>query len=233
MFWIEIAELIVQINNHYSLVKEQCRGFLVEARQADMVIEVDDTTLQEAVLKAPQFSHAYQESILIYAKMNQELIIHQAFVLHGAVIDISGHGYAFLAPSGTGKTTQVRLWRKVYGEKCRVINGDKPIIRIREGKVYAYGTPWCGKEGWTLNDSTELKAVLFLEQGAENATFDMESGEVIDAIFQQVIIPQEGNRVSELLRLLEVFMARVRTGKFICNRSIDAVGIASQYFEGE
>ena len=43
------------------------------------------------------------------------------------LISFDGQGIAFAAPSGTGKTTHIKLWQRLYGDRVEIINGDKPL----------------------------------------------------------------------------------------------------------
>ena len=58
------------------------------------------------------------------------MLEHEVFIMHASVIEVDGEGYGFLAHSGTGKTTQTRLWLEHFGPRARVINGDKPLVRV-------------------------------------------------------------------------------------------------------
>ena len=39
---------------------------------------------------------------------------------------------------------------------------------IIDGKAYAYGTPWCGKDGINQNKKVPLQGICFLIQSKEN-----------------------------------------------------------------
>ena len=68
----------------------------------------------------------------------------QCLLIHASLVRQEGYGYAFVAKSGTGKSTQVSMWlRHLPG--CDLMNDDNPIIRIIEGQPYIYGSPWSGK----------------------------------------------------------------------------------------
>ncbi len=75
------------------------------------------------------------------------------------------------AQSGTGKSTQLRNWMKLYGNETKIINGDKPVIeKTDENTILVHPSPWKGKEGWG-DDSlppTPLGGVIFLSQAKEN-----------------------------------------------------------------
>lgn len=81
-----------------------------------------------------------------------------------ACILYKDNAYLFIAPSGTGKTTHINLWKKHINDLV-IINGDKPIIRLINNEPIIYGTPWMGKERYGCNSKAKLKAVVILHQG--------------------------------------------------------------------
>ncbi len=58
--------------------------------------------------------------------------------MHGAVVSWKQEGYIFTAPSGTGKTTHVRLWKEHLGPDVEIINGDKPVLEVGEDEIIAF-----------------------------------------------------------------------------------------------
>ena len=95
--------------------------------------------------------------------------------MHGAVVAWKNQGYLFTAPSGTGKSTHLALWKKYLGDQAEVINGDKPILKVTEDEVWVYGTPWAGKEQWQVNKKVALKGICFLERGEKNSIQKIDS----------------------------------------------------------
>ena len=73
----------------------------------------------------------------------------------------------FLGESGTGKSTHTRLWRE-HIEGAVLLNDDSPMIRVEEGKVWAYGSAWSGKTPCYKNERYELKACVRLSQAPHN-----------------------------------------------------------------
>ncbi len=68
----------------------------------------------------------------------------QCLLVHASLVRQDGYGYAFVAKSGTGKSTQVSMWLR-HLPNCDLMNDDNPIVRIIDGKPYIYGSPWSGK----------------------------------------------------------------------------------------
>ena len=74
----------------------------------------------------------------------------------------------FLGESGTGKSTHTRLWREHIAGAV-LLNDDSPIIRIENGKAYAYGSPWSGKTPCYKQEQYELKGCVRLSHAPYNA----------------------------------------------------------------
>ena len=151
------ADFVVELQNRYSFLDQQCQFFLYEGdRETDFVISVtDEEMMQEANVSQYPDNMGYLESICTYRKLCMQLPVHDAMLLHSAVIEADGRGIAFFARSGVGKTTHTRHWIKTYFPQVNIVNGDKPIIRFYDGIPYAYGTPWAGKEGKQLTISPQ------------------------------------------------------------------------------
>ena len=86
-------------------------------------------------------------------------------VLHSSSVVIDNEAYLFSAPSGTGKSTHASLWVKYLTEKePYILNDDNPAIRIINGNIYAYGTPFSGKHDISVNQKAKLQGICFLKQ---------------------------------------------------------------------
>ena len=142
-----------------------------------------------------------------------QLLDRDIFVMHASVVALDGEGYAFLAPSGVGKTTQTRLWQQHFGQRLRVINGDKPLIRmVHDGEAaqfHAYGTPWQGKEGMGCNACAPLKAVFFLKQSREPGAVPATHAQKVDLLFRQLLMPVEPERMMRLLNMADKLVSSV------------------------
>ena len=87
--------------------------------------------------------------------------------IHSSCIIYQGKAVLFLGESGTGKSTHTRLWRE-HIEGAVLLNDDSPMIRVEEGKVWAYGSAWSGKTPYYKNERYELKACVRLSQAPHN-----------------------------------------------------------------
>lgn len=91
---------------------------------------------------------------------------YDAFILHAAYIIYEGQAILFTAPSGTGKSTQAEFWKTERG--AEIVNGDRVLITKRNGRFYANGIYASGTSGISRNATAPIRAVVLLEQGADN-----------------------------------------------------------------
>ena len=87
--------------------------------------------------------------------------------IHTSVIQHGGRTVLFLGESGTGKSTHTRLWREnILG--ATLLNDDSPMLRVIDGKVWMFGSPWSGKTPCYKNESYPLAACVRLSQAPHN-----------------------------------------------------------------
>ena len=229
MFTIKIADINVCTNNKYDYVRNLCADYVVENIDTpELTINVtDEEIFAEKAMAETNVSEGYAEGICIYRKICKQLPARfNAYLFHSAVIEYEGNGYAFSAKSGTGKSTHIRLWRKHFGEKVHVVNGDKPIMRFIENDLMAYGTPWCGKEGYQNNTSVAIKAICFIERSQVNSIRRITPDEAIGRIFHQILTPNDLASVDALFPLLDRTLTQVPCYVLQCNISEEAAEVA-------
>lgn len=92
----------------------------------------------------------------------------QVLLIHASLVRQNGYAYAFIAKSGTGKSTQVGLWLS-HLPGCDLMNDDNPILRIQDGRPYIYGGPWSGKTPCYRNVKAPLGAITRIDRAKENS----------------------------------------------------------------
>lgn len=92
---------------------------------------------------------------------------HQTIAIHTSVIQYKERTVLFLGESGTGKSTHTRLWRE-YIEGAVLLNDDSPILRIVDGEVRMFGSPWSGKTPCYKQENYPLAACVRLSQAPYN-----------------------------------------------------------------
>ena len=175
------------------------------------------------------------ESTTFLDKFVRWLPQNNAIYFHASLIEVENQGVAFTALSGTGKSTHTLLWQRLLGNKMQIVNGDKPIIRIFEdGSIYAYGTPWNGKEGYGTNGKTPLKHICFIERSEQNTCQKTTASESLAKIFNQIIIPNDPIFATYTLSVLDKILNSVSVWNIKCNMDISAAETAyNAIFKGE
>lgn len=232
MFYIEIAKLLVQVNNHYELIRQHCQPYLVEPyREPDLVMEADEKEIAfgkawflqhehtEITDAASEFSRA---PYTIYPQLPQ----FDALWLHSAVMEMDGEGYAVTAPSGYGKTTHARLWLKAFPGKARIINGDNPIFRKENEDFMAYGTPFCGKEGYQVNIGVPLKGFCYLKHGETNSIRRLEPSLAFGQLMREYQGRFTQQNQEKYIELLQHFAEKVPIYVLTCNMDAEAAVVA-------
>lgn len=227
MMNIELAGIPVQLNNRFPDLLQLCRGYETTRTPLFSLSVSQEEIEAERQSQTYAFSEGYLETVCIYRKLALEILRYDVFIMHASVIEVDGKGYAFLAHSGTGKTTQTLLWLKHFGGRARVINGDKPLIRLTEaGTFVACGTPWCGKEGMGCNASVPLKALFLLERSAEPSCEPASEEYSIDRMFHQLLMPEKPEQMMQLLSLADRLLEAVPCYRLRCDMT-DASVVAA------
>lgn len=136
-------------------------------------------------------SEAYIEFYEMCASSSDALLPFDRVIFHAAAFVWRGKAWLLTAPSGTGKSTQYFLWKKLYGEEVQIINGDKPVLEFREKEVWVHPSPWQGKENLGQMISAPLGGLIYLEQESENTIRPMGKGEAAGRIFAQFLFNRE------------------------------------------
>ena len=226
---IKIAELNIDILSRGRYIEKLCKKYICDFDLADICIDINKNDIMaELDAVEHQFSAEYCESIAAYRKIGYRLPEFNAFVLHGATFKYKDRGIALLAASGTGKSSHMKNWISLYGDEVQVINGDKPIIRIKDGTPYAYGTPWCGKEGMSTNTSVRLTDICFITRAKENSTVLLGGKNITARLLNQVIIPKGSSNIVKTLDLIDQMAKNCRVWEIKCTADISSAKVSSK-----
>lgn len=176
-----IAQLAVEIPETPDMTARCKPYFLESAVTPDIVID--------AGIYRPHVWPRLNEDGMIYMESGIQFYGHilryNGLMLHASAVELNGKAYLFSGPSGMGKSTHTRLWQQTFGSAAQVFNDDKPALRCVDGKWYAYGTPWCGKDGINQNKKVPLAGICFLKRGEENSIRQLTVAEAIPCIVSQ------------------------------------------------
>ena len=101
---------------------------------------------------------------------------------HASQIGVGDTGILFSAASGTGKTTQARLWSKF--RQADMLCNDRTLT---DGQN-TYGYPYDGSEPVGCGEIRRLGAIVTLEQSPENAIRRLRPREALSRLMPQTVL---------------------------------------------
>lgn len=216
MFTVEIAEIPIYIDNRYAYIRAFCQGYLTEKKPIVSITVTEEEIRKNVEIQTEKEGDA--EISCVFRLIANAIIKYDAFFLHAAVLAIDGKGVAFAAKSGIGKTTRMNLYKETFGDRAQIVNGDKPVLRFLDGQLYAYGTPWRGKEIIGDNVRTPLNALCFLERSNEVSLERISIPETLSRIFNQVYIPEDEQDREHILDLIGQMIQNTPCFLLKCNK---------------
>ena len=224
----KIADLYVGIDYRYPTMIKQAKAYLSDDKPeiVDIVTWASDESIKDLQETYPVFSENDCEYMLTGNGFYSELLHFGGLMIHASAVVYKGGAYLFSADSGTGKSTHTQLWLKAFGDEAKILNDDKPAVRIIDGKAYAYGTPWSGKTDWNLNVRADLKGICFLERAKENTIRRANAGEVVSDLLRQTIRPQKEENMDKLLENMDALLKIVPVYKMGCNMDVSAAEVS-------
>ena len=226
---IRIAELNIDIANRSKYIERLSEKYISDFESADINIEVtDDDINAELNAVGGQFSKGYCEATAAYRKIGYRLPEFDAFILHGATFRYKDRGISFLAVSGTGKSRHMQNWISLFGDDVEIVNGDKPIVRLKDEKPVAFGTPWCGKERLSENTSVRLTDICFITRGKENTTRLLSKENITNRILNQVVIPKGSKNIIKTLDLIDKMIKNCNVWEIKCTADVSSAEVSSK-----
>lgn len=220
----KIAGIYVQMKPKYNRTLKQSIPYLSnDIKEPDIIF---DEKLDKIVLESQELYKGLSiediEYMIYGACFYDTLLKHNGFMLHSSCVVVDNEAYLFSAPSGTGKSTHTQLYLKVFKERAKILNDDKPAIVIEDGQVLAYGTPFSGKTDLNLNEHYPIKGICFIERSKDNFIEEMASSKAIFNILNQTLRPKIDDKTDILLSYIDTLVKNVPIFRLGANMSDDA-----------
>lgn len=224
---IEIQSLFESLPHTEEYETDEAPAFAVCMTEQDLFAERRKSMAECAYegIPYPDYSPAELENTAVYRKIAERLPEVDGLVFHGSAVAVGEKAYLFTAKSGTGKTTHTELWLKNI-KGSYVVNGDKPILRIMDGKPFVCGTPWMGKEGSGCNRVVPLAALCLLNRGEENRIEKTEFKKVYPRLIGQAYRPNNAALLAKTVKLLEKLGQCVPIYELFCNMEDEAAFVS-------
>ena len=238
-FTISLAGIPIGVSAIYPSTRDFCADYLCdETPRVSVTITAEDiadehsfSARQREAEKLPprRFSAAYLETLALLRKISNCVLDENVVLFHGAAVAVNGRAYLFTAPSGTGKTTHVRLWLEQLSG-THIINGDKPFLLVEQATsspvVYVCGTPWQGKESYGVNEILPLEAICLLERSSDNHIEPISFADALDTLLRQTHIPDGPASMLKALKIVERIGQSVRLYRLGCNMEPEAARVS-------
>ena len=200
----KIAELITEVPA--GGMAPRCAGYLAkEASEPEIIIRQEYYRAECWPNLTPEQMEYMESGMQFY----WHLLRYNGLMLHASAAALGGRAYLFSGPCGRGKSTHTHLWQQTFGEAVQVFNDDKPALRRLDGRWYAYGTPWCGKDGINLNQKWPLGGICFLEKSQENRIRRLSAAEALPLILAQTTYRLQPHSMELLLASLDSLLREI------------------------
>lgn len=220
-----IADLIVEIPEAGGMAP-RCQAYLtLRTEPADIRICQEDYELSWWKTDDEALATYMESGVQFYG----HLLRFQGMLLHASAVAMDGKAYLFSGPSGMGKSTHTRLWQQQFGAAAQVFNDDKPALRLLDGHWYAYGTPWCGKDGINQNRKVPLGGICFLKRGDENRMRRLPAAEAVPLIYGQTMyrLHKQENAL-RLMSAVDALVRRIPIFELECLPNLEAAILSSR-----
>ena len=231
----KIADITVDMGYKYGRMKNQADKYRVnESVAPEMTIYLSDAFLEQKSRENPLVTPEMCEYIYTGSVFYSGLILFGGLMLHASSVLMDGKAYLFSAPSGVGKSTHTSMWQTVFGrDRAKILNDDKPAIRIEEDGIYAFGTPWSGKTDLNINVKAPIAGICFIERGKANKIRRENGGAVIGKMLSQTIRPYDEKDMDMLLGHLDKVLREIPVYTLSCDISEEAVYTAYNAMSGK
>lgn len=224
----KIADLYVGIDYKYEILKKQAPKYETSdiPEIVDIAVRATETSINSLKNSTPQLTLDECEYLITGSNFYNCLIDFNGLMIHASAVLYKGGAYLFSADCGTGKSTHTQLWLKAFGDEAKILNDDKPAVRIFDDGVYAYGTPWSGKTDFSVNEKAVLKGICFIHRSKTNSIHRTDAGDILPDILKQTLRPIDKAKMEKLLTNLDLLLERVPVYRMGCNMDVEAAVVA-------
>ena len=235
-FLMKIAGQTGQVESLFESTRDYCRKYLAEGTpDFSVTVSREDLSFEQEALRQEAleegirvrvFTDPFLERTAIQRKWAEFLLERNVLMTHGSTVAVDGKAYLFTARCGTGKSTHTRLWRQVFGDRARMVNDDKPFLKLTEEGVLACGSPWSGKHGLDENITVPLQGICILERGKENRIAPIPPEEALPMLLHQSYCPLDANRRDRFESLVKKLAERTPLWRMYCNMDPTAAEVS-------
>lgn len=194
----------------------ECRSLERQALRTYAVLHLNLDRPNQMSLQILQPDCSFTMDHVLSGMMMESLMLARGrAILHASAIELHGRAILFTAPSGTGKSTQARLWQQY--RHTEILNGDKILLRQKNGVYMACGLPYAGTSGISRNDTLPIGAVVLLRQGRENCLEPAQPLQAVKNLLSQICLqPWRREDISSALTIAQQLAAALPVYHLSC-----------------
>lgn len=169
--------------------------------------------------------------VFSFLPLQDMLFEKNMFVLHASFVMHNGEAILFSGNSGVGKSTQAALWQE--HTDAHIINGDRVLIYKEKNRFFAAGWFQSGTSGICHNAQCPMKAIVFLEQGLENAITPLNGlAGFRHLICQSSYLTDRPEHIEKITSMAAELVCGIPILHFVCKKDHTAVERLREYLYG-
>lgn len=214
-----IAGIKTEYEARFPLLQERSKAYEADFPdgEAEIKINISEDFINAKLKVFPYLTREEHEYMWSGEAFYSEILRHGGILLHSSCVEKSGQAYLFSANSGTGKSTHTHLWLNEIPD-TRIINDDKPLLLLRDGRFFACGTPFSGKTDENINECVPVRAIVFLHRSAENTLKRMKPAFAVPLFIAQTVNPSIKEYANEMLETTDKILTSVPIFSLGCNK---------------
>ncbi|MGN0612611.1 MAG: hypothetical protein ACI4JB_01795 [Porcipelethomonas sp.] len=235
----QFAGFPAEIRSIYSFVHEQCCDYKYNGPQKHTIsitTSMDDIeherqdsgkiSMTDKII-ADSLSAEYLESLAVYHKLCDALSGYGCLLIHGVAAIAYGGVYLFIDRSEKDKIPLSKLQFNMFGKRTLIADCGRPLIKLSGGSVYAYGTPWCGKNVLEKNSPLPLRAICIFGDEDDDSVRKLSVSEIYADILRKCYHPFSSAQLACTVSTLEIILRKV--GLYSLGRRTEPTAAIAEY----
>ncbi len=190
-------------------------------------IHIDKSGKEANIFSMPPYDDTLKEEFMLALKAPFLInaLNNGMFMLPSSAVLDSEKLVLFAAPPGTGKSTQAEIWARSFN--APKINDGFNLLKVSDGEVVSYATPWNGMEEENVTNIYKVKSVMCLRRNTFDKVEPMDKPTGVLSLLSLSATPLwTGDMTSKALEICEHIYETVDVKRFFCTPTPDSAQCA-------